>query len=241
MTLLRHLVSKLSPLLLLLSFATAGYTENAKTIDWKSYIPVTEKAVQADIMEIQSFEELNALAAKLQNAMKQNPKWAEEYIRCSPKGKPLPYHENLGLTQQEYKRLLTLTQKEGGLTLTKSGTIDIVFQPLKDGSIKISTKEGFPLNNIIISDKGVEIDSGHLTTITMINNLDEKAITGPWKGVKWGKDTVDMTTLVGEKIQFCLGKTVHKNQGIIYYDGKILKGSTTPPTQFTHILFFPLS
>lgn len=242
MKLFRALYSKLSLIFLALSFSNAGYAEKGSEKDWKQYLPVTGQTIQADIMEIQSPEEFEKLAAKLQGGLKKNPAWALEFVGSIPKGQPLPYHENLGLTKQEHAQMLELTQKQGTLNLKKSGTIDITFEPLTDGRIKILTNENSALNNLIISAKEVETRFGNLIDVSDINNQDPKAITGPWKGVKWGKNTVDQKTMVGESIQFCIGKRDdNKDQGIIYYDGKILQGYTTPPTQFTQVLFFPLA
>jgi hypothetical protein len=66
MKLSRLLFSKLSLLFLILSFSKAACAGDVK--DWKQYIPVTGKAIQADIMEVQSSQELEKLATKLQES-----------------------------------------------------------------------------------------------------------------------------------------------------------------------------
>lgn len=238
MKLFNLLCIKISFLLLVLIFSDPGHAEK----DWNQYIPVMGQIIHADIMEIQSSGELEKLAEKLQEGLKKNPEWALEYMKSAPKGHPLPYHENLGLTKQEYTKMMKLSQTEGSLSLKKSETLDITFEALKDGRIKIVTNKDSALNNVILSEKEAETSFGNLTDVSDINNQNPNAITGPWKGIKWSKNTFDEQTMSGETIQFCIGKlTESKNKGIIYYDGKILKGSGTLPMQFTHILFFPLA
>jgi hypothetical protein len=239
MNLSRPLLSKLCHLFLVLSFSIAGCAGNTAPKDWTQYIPVTAKPIQADIMEIGATEEFQKLALKLQEALKKHPQWSLKFVSSTPKGQPLPYHENLGLTRQEHARMQELAQ--GGLSIRKIGTIDITFQPLADGRMKIVTKEDSALNNLVISPEKVNTSWGDLTAVKDIHNQDPKAPTGPWKGIKWATNTMNKQTMEGQIIQFCIGKCDNKDQGIIYYDGKIFKGSTTPPTQFTHVLFFPLS
>lgn len=231
---------KLALLFLALSFTQAGHAEKVSEKDWKQFISVTGKKIQGDVMQVKASDELDKLATKMKEAMKKNPEWALAFMNSSPDGQPLPYHENLGLTKKEFERMMELSQSQGAVSLQKTGTVDFTFEPLPDGRVKIVANKGSILHNIIISTNKVETNVGALTDVKEINNQDPNAITGAWKGVKWSTESVNEKTMTGESIQFCIGKIEGKNQGIIYYDGKVLKGTTSPPSLFSQVIFFPL-
>lgn len=233
------LFAKLSLVLLALSLTQPGYAEKISEKDWKQFISTGTK-IQGDVMQVRASDEIEKLATKMKEAMKKNPEWAIEFMSSAPEGQPLPYNEKMGLTKKEYERLLELSQTQGAVSMQKTGAVDFTFEPLSDGRIKIVSSNSL-LNNIVISTDKVVTSAGDLTDAKEINNQDPNAITGAWKGVKWSKESVNEKTMTGESIQFCIGKLEGKNQGIIYYDGKILKGTTAPPAQFSQIVFFPLA
>ena len=237
---------KFALLFLALSFTQGVQAEKVSEKDWKQYLPVTGKSIQADVMQIKTSDELEKLADKIKEGMRKNPEWALEFMRSAPKGQPLPYHENLGLTKNEYERMLELSQNQGGISLQKNGTIPLTFEPLPDGRIQILSTKDSLLSNLVISTDKISTDKvvtsfGDLTNVSEINNQDPNAITGAWKGIKWSKETINEEKMTGESIQFCIGKIEGKAVGIIYYDGKVLNGLKKPPMQFSQIIFFPLA
>ena len=236
------LLKTLFLLSLMFSISSVGHAGDVVVKDWKQYIPVTGETIQADIMELQSSEEFKEYAIKLKTSLKAKPEWASKFLSSVSEGQPLPYHKNLGLTEQEYVRMQELSQKQGAMTLKKSETIDVVFEQLTDGRVRILTKKDSVFNNLIISSEKVDTRWGSLTDVAQINNSKSSVVaTGPWRCIRWKKNIIDPQTMNIEDIKFSIGRSENKDQGVIYYNGTILKGSANHPVQFTYILFFPLS
>ncbi len=69
---------------------------------------------------------LRVLTIKMQKSLMEHLEWLNGYLEESKSGEPLPYHPNLGLTEEEYEEYLALSQdikmfkkSEGKLGITR--------------------------------------------------------------------------------------------------------------------------
>ena len=67
------------------------------------------------------------LSYKMMMGVQSNQEWYIEYVKTIPDGATMPYHENLGLTEEEYEELLGLYDKVS-ISSTAEGTLDIVHE-----------------------------------------------------------------------------------------------------------------
>lgn len=103
------LVSKLSVLalvtLLAVSFVSAADNKVPEIL--AAYFD-KGKTVSGEVGAIMPPEEINKYIAKVKAASKANPEWYAAYAKVAKPGIPLPWHENLGLTKEDYEAYLKL-------------------------------------------------------------------------------------------------------------------------------------
>ena len=80
------------------SLATAA----GKTPELLAKFLTKDKAVPGDVGAIVPPEAINKYIIKVQDAAKADPEWHKDYAKTAKPGIPLPWHEKLGLTKEEY-------------------------------------------------------------------------------------------------------------------------------------------
>jgi len=170
--------------------------------------------VRGEIGVIQPPPEIDRYVAKVADAARLDPKWFEEYSAQGKPGAPLPFHEKLGLTQQEYQDylklwgmrefkgienvLLLLRENTGGTwTLTSTGEAST-----------LSTLRYYPDKDIFSSPNG---------ELGRIEDIDAAAdsILGAWKGPEWRFE--EETPLGQTKENFALGRLAGDKLAIVVY------------------------
>ncbi|MEM7033757.1 MAG: hypothetical protein AAF629_29705, partial [Chloroflexota bacterium] len=61
-----------------------------------------------DIMELATPPRLEELFVKFQTSIQQDREWWTNYVQQATPGQPLPYHEKMGLREDEYFEVLSL-------------------------------------------------------------------------------------------------------------------------------------
>lgn len=89
---------------------------------------------------------LNKLSKKLNASLKKNYDWYVEQVAKIPEGETLPYHENLGLTPEEYREFLSLADN---ITMVSTGRISTIISQVKDHNA-ISIR--FPATGLVNTD-----------------------------------------------------------------------------------------
>jgi hypothetical protein len=170
--------------------------------------------VRGEIGIIQPPPEIDKFVAKVAAAARLDQKWFAEYSAQGKPGAPLPYHEKLGLTPEEYKEylklwgmrefkriedvLLLLRENSGGSwTLTSTGEASM-----------LSTLRYFPDKDVFVSPNG---------ELTRIEDIDAAAdsILGAWKGPEWRFE--EETGLGKTKENFALGRLAGDKLGLVVY------------------------
>ena len=165
------------------------------------------------------------LTAKLQAAVARDPDWFKSYAVNTPAGKPMLYNKKMGITEDEYQELLSLSTK---LIMQKVGDAQIDFKWAASDVLTIDTHGKFPdLDGIGIDLKAATVKTslGNLSDVKEIDNTDPSSPTGPWKGYRWKyeKANADFSDAVSAYIAF--GKLTKSGKGILVYEAKVLQHS----------------
>lgn len=189
------------------SETTWSATENT------SYLPAAGEYVARD-MQVVAPQELVILGGRISDAVKRNPVWFQGYVSKHAKVSPLPYSSEFGITEEEYKRFLTLGKAQSALQevgrapliLTKSGT-KIVFS---------STSSSGALSGVSVDTLGRWVDTpyGRLSRSTRIDQQDPDAPTGRWSGMQWSNGEPDGAN---QTAKFALGLTSSGDR-ILYFN-----------------------
>ena len=194
----------------------------AETTGPDNLIPVGK--VYADVMDVTVSAEALALTRKFQEGTKENPEWFREYTANAPPG-PLPYHPNMGVTEQEYARMLELAADFG---LTKVDEAELVFKRVNDARIIIEADgQMTPLNGVEIDLDGDRVKTPHGETgpHELIDANPEGQLTsGPWRGVQWSLEKLDEEIQSGKAVGLAFGRFLDDDLGILYYRTQWVEG-----------------
>lgn len=128
--------------------------------------------------------EAEALAARMTAAIRANFAWYRTYAAQHPQGE-LPWHPNLGISETEYARFLTLT---GQIALREIGRVTLTATRRPDGGLALAADGAAgPLNGIILYPERNQVETplGRLDNGSATANRQARSPTGPWEGVRW--------------------------------------------------------
>ncbi|HVI41490.1 MAG TPA: hypothetical protein VM577_12620 [Anaerovoracaceae bacterium] len=216
-------------LILTLIFSLSGCKDNVNTkrsidnLQPEDMLPTGTINVDQMTMGLPTAEENNRLAEltqKLQVAISANQDWFSDYIK-DYEGQTLPYHPNLGLSEDKYNEYLKLSEN---IKLYKSADAIISIEKIGDRQYKISQNEGLKLiDNIVIdlSQNTVSTNYGVCKYNGEIAASDDQVATGRWYGYSWMLEEIKDSNNY-KSIQFNLGQLEESKKIIIYYQVKLL-------------------
>jgi hypothetical protein len=180
-----------------------------------SLLPSAEAVV--DVMTMVGPPRLTELSNKLQAAVQSKPDWWAEYITTVTPGRPIPYHENLGLTENEYEEFQSLTSQmalsktgEASLSVVTEDSIQFTFH----GDSILANIEGLVID---LGDNAVQTPFGMAKEMNNIVASEGQEMSGPWNGVQWKLRTIDSLGSSFVNLRFALGKLTESGRGILYY------------------------
>eukprot|EP00903_Cladosiphon_okamuranus_P004149 g4147.t1 len=158
--------------------------------------------------------EIEKYLAKVEVAAKKNKEWFMKYSAESSPGLPLPFHENLGLTKEEYDEYIALWNKREFRT-----TKEVVLMLRKSyGDAWTLTASG-DADAISTLRYDVEKDA-FLSPNGEMKRLDDikaeaDSVLGAWTGKEWRFE--EETGLGSFKENFALGKFGDTGFGLVIY------------------------
>ena len=173
-----------------------------------------EVPVRASIGMVIPPQEIEKYIAKVESAARKNPEWFSEYSKASKPGTPLPFHENLGLTKEEYDEYLALWAKRefksaSEIMLVLRETFGDTWTITATGDASaISTLRYDPAKDVILSP------NGELKRIEDIK-AEPTSILGAWSGKEWKFE--EETGLGKTKENFAIGKFDGEEYGLVVY------------------------
>ena len=200
---------KLLPLLFMLTLPLAAEVPKVFAGLFEKDVPV-----RASIGIVVPPPEIEKYIAKVEASARKNKEWFAEYSKSSKPGAPLPYHENLGLTKEEYDDYLALWAKrdfksteEVMLILRESFGKTWTITATGEAGI-ISTLRYDPDKDIYRSPNG---EMKRLEDI----KAEATSILGAWSGHEWRFE--EDTGLGKIKENFAVGRYDGKEFGLLVY------------------------
>lgn len=210
----------------------------AKASDLSLSLLPTSNSVQARVMQIGLPIEAQRTAMKLKAALSDQPEWAKTFIAENDRpGRPLPYHQNLRVTEDEYRTFLAAAAKP---SLVQVGSVSLSAERQQDGSIRLSTLPTTSrINGITIypGGKSVTTELATLVDLSAVNNQSAEGATGRWTGTQWRHESTSLGHLLA--VKFAIGRRTDHGDGIIYYDVKNVRGEKSDV--YYEVLLFPVS
>ena len=170
--------------------------------------------VAGEIGAIMPPEEINKFIIKVQEAAKADPEWHQEYAKTAQPGVPLPWHEKLGLTNEEYEEYLKLWDKREFKTVHK---VTLKLEEAKPGEWMIRVSgAGMPVTLLrYFTESGnFRSPNGELQRIEDVD-ADARTILGAWKGQEWKYER--LTDFISTKENFALGKFADGKHCLLIY------------------------
>jgi hypothetical protein len=198
-----------------------------------------EVPVKASIGMVELPPEIDKFNAKFEIAARKNPdpKWFKEYAASSDPGAPLPFHENLGLTKEEYDEYIALWSKR---TFKSSEEVILVLRKTLGGTWTLTATGGAGVISTLRYDSTNDTflsPSGKMERLADINT-DEKHVLGAWSGKEW---RFQETSLLGlTKQNFAIGKFDKGEYGIVLYLAQEVSPQGLRTHENTLVLRFPL-
>lgn len=170
--------------------------------------------VKASIGIIVPPPEIEKFIAKVETSARKNKEWFAEYTKTSKPGAPLPFHENLGLTQEEYDEYIALWAKR---EFKSTEEVMLVLRETfgKTWSITATGEAGIISTLRYDPEKDTfRSPNGELKRLEDIK-ADAGSILGAWSGLEWRLE--EETGLGKTKENFAVGKYDDKPFGLVVY------------------------
>lgn len=192
------------------------------------------KKVRAVVLQARANPEIAAITKKLQAAVAANADWWNAYVKANAEKKPLPYHEKFGITEEEYKSLLSSAEQ---FRLVKVGEIDIDIKRTKNAVeltlVKVS-KEVQPL--VFDLDKGsLKTPLATIEKATQRDSGDQGGLLGHHMAHTWQTTQGDPESGTFARIVFTLGRISKTGSTFIQYQVTKMKEGE-PELQFQALL-----
>jgi hypothetical protein len=175
--------------------------------------------VDVTILQPAAAPRFTELAARLQQAARANLEWWTTHVRAAPAGQPLPYDARMGLSEAEYREMLSLAdsvvvQRIGAATLAVS-TIPRGWR--LDGGSAVPEVSGIEIDTVALV---VRTPFGELRDFNVVRASDAQRATGRWTGPQWKLERIDAATGSGVVVSFALGTIEANGRTLLYYDAK---------------------
>jgi hypothetical protein len=190
--------------------------------DLKILLPNDE--VKVDIIDgVKMDPRYELLYSKFMTAVQQNNQWflGQQKI-IEETGKPMPYHPNTGLTEEEYFEFKALMEKGPGIEMVKSGTAKVMFN-FQDEIIYLKGTDRLEILNdvkIDLANNAVWIGDYKLDNFQEINvDTDNNGLKSKWNGYQWRYEytnkpdgfselssTDDLQTLIMKQYKLTIGR-----------------------------------
>lgn len=193
--------------------------------------------VKASIGIVVPPPEIEKYIAKVEASAKKNKEWFVEYTKASKPGAPLPFHENLGLTKEEYDDYLALWAKRD---FKSAEEVVLVLRETfgKTWSITATGEAGIISTLRYDPEKAVfRSPNGEMKRLEDIKT-EATSILGAWSGHEWRLE--EETGLGKIKENFALGRYDDKEYGLLVYRVQEISAEGSRLLDKSLVLRFPL-
>ncbi|MBT8036189.1 MAG: hypothetical protein KJO21_01475 [Verrucomicrobiae bacterium] len=215
---MKTLMRSAAVLTVLMAFAQLGFaapkTEVTKTPALLAPYFTKDQAVPGEVGAIVPPKEINKYIAKVQASAKADPEWHAEYSQKAKPGIPLPWHDKLGLTKEEYDDYIKLWDQREFQAVQQ---VVIRLEEPKPGEWMIRVSGvGMPISLLRYNPEvdGFKSPNGLLKRIEDID-ASARSILGAWAGQEWRYE--QKTEFISTKENFALGKFKDAKQCLLIY------------------------
>ena len=173
-----------------------------------------DELIKAEMIVVIPPKEIEKYVAKVEAAASKDPEWFDVYSKESSPGVPLPFHEKLGLTKEEYADYIQLWAKR---EYRATSRLVLQLRSPRDGEWIISaTAEGSSISTLRYMAEKDEFQSPN-GALARLEDIDagEQSILGKWAGREW--KFLEETSLGKTKENVAIGKTGDGKYGLLVY------------------------
>lgn len=170
--------------------------------------------VKGEIIVVIPPKEIEPHVAKVEAAAAKEPEWFQVYSKESTPGVPLPYHEKLGLTKDEYSDYIAQWAKREYRAMSR---VVLQLKEPKPGEWLLNATgaaSSITTLRYIVEKDNFESPNGTLARIEDID-ASEQSILGKWAGREW--KFLEETSLGKTKENIAIGKTGDGKYGMVVY------------------------
>jgi hypothetical protein len=207
--------------LLLLIAAACTSEDSAPNVSLQQLLP--EGRVNAERMQIRPPLPIAAIGFVMQRSMKEHKAWTTAYIQEHDAPGALPYHENFGVSEEEYDRYIA-SMEAGESALRADAKVSFEVTHFGEKS-KLKSGEALATVNNLEFDWAadtVRTPWGDLVGSEVIQLDGERAALAPFVGRRWELSLGDIETALSmesgnaKMLKVYLG-TRHDNQEVLLY------------------------
>ena len=216
---MKQLLFRIAPLFL---FISTAWTQEVPAL-FRDILKL-EEPVRGEIIVVLPPAEIEKYISKVEQAAQKDPAWFTEYSKNTNPGVPLPYHEKLGLTKQEYDEYIALWAKR---EFKAAQEITLLLRVGSEGRWNIiASGSAGALSTLRFAEKedNWKSPNGILTRLPDIN-ADPSSILGAWTGKEWRFE--EETSLSKLKENIAIGLTADQKFHLIVYRAQELTTTGT--------------
>ena len=183
----------------------------------------TKSKYQVEFLDFVFANDVQEILLRFKKSLAQNKEWAEQYVSKNYKpGEGLPYHENFGITKEEYQKIKDIEKSPPSLVVKGQATIETIRSPdfLSFKAIDRNAKFFESLNIDLKNELLVFLND----TIPFSQKIDAPSSTpfGEWHGYSWKKEISNLKDEDDLKIDSLVNKIVEVSFGRVQTSSKIL-------------------
>jgi len=182
--------------------------------------------------------EIDKYVAKVEASARKDKQWFMEFSAAAKPGLPLPYHEKLGLTKEEYGEYMKVWNQrefkpiEEVMLLLRQSSNSTWTVTATGKASTLSTLRYDPKKDVFLSP------NGELKRIEDIKS-DPGTILGEWNGQEWKFE--EKTSLGTTKENIAFGKYADGKYGLVIYRVQEMTEAGTRLLDKSLVIRFPLS
>jgi hypothetical protein len=168
--------------------------------------------------------EIDKYVAKVESAARKNTAWFREYSAQAKPGAPLPFHENLGLTREEYDEYLKLWNKREFKPMEE---VMLLLRQRGEKSWTLTATGGASSLSTLRYDAASDTFSSPNGELKRIEDIkaDAASILGEWTGFEWKFE--EENSLGKTKENVALGRFAGDKFGLVVYRAQELSSEGT--------------
>ncbi len=204
----------MKPLLLLATALLAAKLSAAEPPKIFSGLFSPDIPVKGQIGMVLPPSEIDKYVAKVESAARKDPQWFKEFSAKAKPGVPLPYHENLGLTKEEYEKYLELWNKREFRPIEEVG---VILRQTTNNTWSLTATGGASMLTTLRYEPKDDTFRSPNGTLKRIDDIDADAnsILGAWTGKEWKFE--EETGLGKTKENIAIGTFKGDQFGLIVY------------------------